>query len=139
MHHSPIISLPPRQESVEQQPLQEIASGSELEATCASCPAEQDVEALLQQYGFRLTFQRGATLPPTRSYLGVQPAQYHYSDPIGTKVLYLAGKDDNTTDRRLPTHASRFWLIVGAQPVTAIHVATALNKRWNMAWSFSTP
>jgi hypothetical protein len=113
---------------------------AELEAFCPTCPAAQDVTAMLARLGFRLEFQmdeqrdHSGQLPPL-------PAQYHYKDDAhSTEVIYLAGRDFpmNEDGHTLPPHASRFWLYVGAD-VQAFHVAmSTLALSYHFTWRGSS-
>ena len=109
---------------------------TELEAFCSTCPAAQDVTALLTGLGFRLEFQmdeqrdHSGQLPPL-------PAQYHYKDDAhGTEVIYLAGRDFpmNEDGHTLPPHASRFWLYAGADAQAFQSVASALVLAYQFTW-----
>jgi hypothetical protein len=111
-----------------------------LEAFCSTCPAAQDVTALLARLGFRLEFQmdeqrdHSGLLPPL-------PAQYHYkNDAHGTQVIFLAGRDFpvNEDGGTLPSHASRFWLYEGADAQAFESVATMLGLTYQFTWRDSS-
>src|SRR5947209_19330654 len=88
---------------------------TELGAFCATCPALEDVTALLARLGFHLGFHMDEQHDHTYE-LPPLAAQYHYKDAHGTEVIYLAGRDYPLNDDGsiLPPHASRFWLYLGA-------------------------
>ena len=112
---------------------------TELEAFCATCPSAEDVTALVAKMGFRLDFQMDAQrdhkyeLPPLA-------AQYHFKDAHGTEVIYLAGRDFpmNENGESLPSHASRFWLYMGADAQASQLVASTLALRWGFTWRDSS-
>ena len=99
---------------------------TEREAFCPICPAAQEVSELLTRLGFHLEFQMGEQRDH-QSQLPSLPAQFHFKDPHGTEVIYLAGRDSPLNDdgEALPPHASRFWLYAGASP-QAFHLAQAM-------------
>ena len=109
---------------------------TELEAFCSTCPAAEDVTALLARLGFRLEFQMDEQRDHT-SQLPPLPAQYHYkADAHGTEVIYLAGRDFpmNEDGCTLPFHASRFWLYPGAD-VQAFQLAiSTLALSYGFVW-----
>ena len=109
---------------------------TELKAFCVTCPAAQDVTALLATLGFRLEFQmdeqhdHSSQLPPL-------PAQYHYKDDTsGTELIYLAGRDFpmNEEGCTLPPHASRFWLYAGADMRAFQSAASMLALSYQFTW-----
>lgn len=113
---------------------------TDLEAFCSTCPAAQEVTALLADLGFRLGFQmeeqrdHSGLLPPL-------PAQYHYkNDASGTEVIFLAGRDFpmNEDGSSLPPHASRFWLYVGADAQAFESVASMLAPAYHFTWCDSS-
>jgi len=106
---------------------------TELEAFCSTCPAAQEVTALLARLGFRLAFQMDEQRSHT-SQLPPLPAQYHYKDTHGTEVIYLAGRDAPLEGEVFPFHASRFWLYTGAH-VQAHHLTlSTLTLTYLLAW-----
>src|ERR1700686_5342854 len=109
---------------------------TELEAFCSTCPAAQDVTALLTGLGFRLEFQMDEQRDHTYQ-LPPLPAQYHYKDDAhGTEVIYLGGRDFpmNENSVPLPPHASRFWLYSGADKQAFQSVASALALAYQFNW-----
>src|SRR5579871_681215 len=88
----------------------------ELQAFCVSCPSLEEVAAPLGKLGFHLDFQMEEQRDH-RSQLPPLPAQFHFKNPYGTEVIYLAGRDFplNEDGESLPPHASRFWLYTGSQ------------------------
>ena len=114
-------------------------SATELEAFCTTCPPPQDVTALLAKLGFHLEFQMDEQrdhqyeLPPL-------PAQFHFKDTHGTEVIYLVGRDFPLNDdgESLPSHASRFWLYIGADAQASQLVASTLTLRWGFTWRDSS-
>ena|SRR5437764_6546157 len=115
-----------------------MATMHELEAFCATCPPAQDVTRVLQQLGFRLTFQLGAITYPPSSDTPLLPAQFHYSDAHETEVIYLAGHDTDPDGRWLPPHASHWWLYPGANPAAAQRVVQVLATTWSFTWCSSS-
>jgi hypothetical protein len=111
----------------------------DLEAFCMTCPAAEEVTAMLQPFGFELTFQMDACIYPAYSATPDLPAQYHYRTKHGTEVIYLAGHDADTDGLRLPDHASRFWLYPGADLDKAERVAPDLARRWRLTWRRVNP
>jgi hypothetical protein len=107
----------------------------ELEAFCSSCPAPNDVEAALQNFGLSLTFTMKAVIRRTAQ-VSI-PAQYHFEGPDGTEILYLAGRDVGDGQIRLPRHRSRFWAIPGADPERYRQVTAALAIQWALHWQRS--
>ena len=103
-------------------------------AFCALCPAQEEVTRTLQGCGFCLTFQMDAVISPAYTQLPALPAQYHYRDPYGTEIIYLAGRDTPLDGERFPAHASRFWLYPGADQGAYQRVASALAVRWGFFW-----
>ncbi|HLI09361.1 MAG TPA: hypothetical protein VKV40_22555 [Ktedonobacteraceae bacterium] len=106
----------------------------EVAGFCLTCPPPQEVAALLQPLGFRLVFQMEATIYPAYAHTPDLPAQYHYKDPFGTEVIYLAGQDSALDGERLPRHASRFWLSPGADLLAYRRVARLLATTWPLTW-----
>ena len=103
---------------------------NELEAFCANWHSPEEVNTVLEKLGFRLVFHMEAQsdhcyqLPPL-------PAQYHYRHESGAEAIYLAGCDTpmHKGESVFPPHASRIWLISGAdQGITRMAMSTlALN------------
>src|SRR5579863_8828958 len=107
---------------------------TELEAFCATCPAAQEVSALLVRLGFRLAFQMDEQ-PDRSSQLPPLPAQYHYKeDASGTEVIYLAGCDTPLAQEVFPCHASRFWLSAGADVQAFQQARSTLALSFQLAW-----
>lgn len=105
------------------------------EAYCSCCPTLQEVERSLQEHGFTLVFQmHGITRRHTETSI---PAQYHFTSPDGTEILYLAGRDVGDRYTRLRPHASRFWVIMGNNPTVAHTVMTVLAARFGLQWQES--
>lgn len=118
-----------------------------LTAFCTSCPKPEEVEKILQNLGFRLSFFLSASSADTstNSSLPPLPAQYHFEDEIGTYITYLAGVDvpcladgeDDPEQRkvyRYPLHASRFWLTPGGRELAARQVRDTLSIAWALNW-----
>jgi hypothetical protein len=106
---------------------------TELEAFCSTCPAAQEVTALLTRLGFRLEFQMDEQRSHT-SQLPPLPAQYHYKDAAGTEVIYLAGRDTPLEGEAFPFHASRFWLYAGAHIQAHELTLSTLTQTYLLAW-----
>ncbi len=103
-----------------------------LEAFCSSCPDPNEVAAVLQGFGFQLTFSMKAAVRRTTT-VSI-PAQYHFDDPDGTEILYLAGRDVGDEKTRLPRHESRFWAFSGADSTRYQLVISILANRWTLHW-----
>lgn len=118
-----------------------------LTAFCLSRPEPEEVEKVLQNLGFHLSFFLAAdeTGTPANSNLPPLPAQYHFEDEVGTYVTYLAGVDapcladdeddpEEYTRYRYPPHASRFWLIPGGHELVTFRVRDTLAALWMLSW-----
>ena len=106
---------------------------TELEAFCSTCPAAEDITALLTRLGFQLEFQMDEQRSHT-SQLPPLPAQYHYRDAYGTEVIYLAGRDTPLEEEAYPLHASRFWLYAGAHAQAHHLTLSTLTLTYQLAW-----
>ena len=106
----------------------------ELEGFCQSCPAPETVISLLEQLGFRLTFQMEAVRYHAWSATPDLPAQFHFQDEQGTEVVFLAGRDTPTDGEHFPPHASRFWISPGADLAAPQRVEQVLANRWGLTW-----
>ena len=108
---------------------------SELHAFCATCPPPEEVVVLLGRLGFHLDFQMEEQRDH-RSQLPPLPAQYHFKDPHGTEVIYLAGRDSplNEDGESLPPHASRFWLYAGADRQAFQWARFTLALSYQITW-----
>ncbi len=104
------------------------------EAFCSICPPVQEVTTKLQALGFHLTFSMKPTIYPPSSATPRLPAQYHYADEHGTEIIFLAGRDYDLDGRRLPPHASHWWIYPGANGVAYQHVVQALAATWPLTW-----
>ena len=104
------------------------------EAFCGTCPDPAEVTDILQAWGFQLTFEMPAMIPPTYAQLATLPAQYHYQDDQGTEVIYLHGRDIDPDGLPLPAHASRFWVYCGRDERASRHIAQVLAQRWVCTW-----
>lgn len=105
----------------------------ELESFGATCPDPREVETVLHEHGFTLTF----SLPVQPGYghnVPNLPAQYHYEDRYGTQIVYLAGQDHEVDGIQLPPHASRWWLTEGSNHLVYIMVQDACTQRWFLLW-----
>ncbi len=107
---------------------------SGLDAFCQTCPAPEAVTILLEGLGFRLSFRMDAIRYPAYTQLPDLPAQYHYTDEHGTKVIYLYGRDTDPDGLPLPEHASRFWVYCGGDERAYRHIAQELATRWAFTW-----
>ncbi len=105
-----------------------------LEAFCATCPAVQEVTAVLQALGLTLTFHMDAVISPEYTQLPPLPAQFHYRDRHASEVIFLAGHDAGLDGVRLPAHASRFWIYPGANAGVAWWIAHTLARKWSLVW-----
>ena len=110
----------------------------DLEAFCATCPAVQEVTAVLQALGLTLTFRMDAVISPEYTQLPPLTAQYHYRDGHASEVIFLAGHDADLDGVRLPAHASRFWIYPGANTGAAWWIAHALASKWSLVWQHVT-
>lgn len=125
-----------------------MTSPVERSAFCSICPSPEAVTDHLARFGLVLTYARPAEMAQDYLHLPPLPAQYHYEDARGTQVMFLAGPDtsclaDDEGDEEVdllpgrnsyPPHASRFWLIPGANELTTHHVQEALAARWAFHW-----
>ncbi len=107
---------------------------TDLHAFCPTCPAPEEVTSVLQELGFRLSFQMDIIVYPAYSQLLDLPAQYHYRDEQGTEVIYLHGRDTDPDGLPLPEHASRFWVYCGRDERAYRRIAKVLVHRWACTW-----
>ena len=108
-----------------------------LEAFCPTCPNAEEVTRMLHNVGFELVFYMGHDASPLYEQLPTLPAQFHFSDSVGTEVIFLAGKDTDLDGGQLPEHASRFWLYLGADRAAHHRIAALLSVRWSFTWQAS--
>jgi hypothetical protein len=121
-------------------------------AFCATCPSPEIVAHLLEPFGLTLTYTRPAETVQEYLHLPPLPAQYHFEDDWGTQVVFLAGTDtplladdesDEEKDGELrvdyPPHASRFWLIPGANQLSTHRVQEALAACLGFRWNVDEP
>lgn len=124
-----------------------MATTKEHSAFCATCPSPEVVAHLLAPFGLTLTYTRPAEVAQEYLHLPPLPAQYHFEDDWGTQVQFLAGPDtplladdEDDEDERpaacvsYPPHASRFWLIHGANHLSARRVQEALSAHLALRW-----
>lgn len=124
-----------------------MATAKEHSAFCATCPAPEAVTGLLAQFGLTLTYTHPPEIAQEYLHLPPLPAQYHFEDDWGTQVQFLAGPDtslladDEDDEDKLPAgrasyphHASRFWLIPGANELVARRVQEALAAQLMFRW-----
>ena len=107
---------------------------TDLHAFCATCPAPEEVTSVLQELGFRLSFQMDAIVYPTYTQLSDLPAQYHYQNDQGTEVIYLHGRDTDPDGLPFPAHASRFWVYCGRDERASRRIVQGLAQRWVCSW-----
>lgn len=119
---------------------------AEHSAFCTTCPSPEDVTHLLARFGLHLTYSRPAETMQLYRDMPPLPAQYHFEDDWGTQVLFLAGPDtpslaDDEDEegvcsayRSYPLHASRFWLIAGANRLRTYRLQDVLSARWALRW-----
>lgn len=121
--------------------------GKACSAFCATCPSPETVTRLLAAFGLTLTYTRPAEDAREYLHLPPLPAQYHFEDDWGTQVQFLAGpdtplladdeddEDDLPAERAIyPPHASRFWLIPGANQLSTRRVQEALTALLGFRW-----
>ena len=114
--------------------VQIMTSAQELEAFSPLCPEPGEVIGVLEGLGLELTFSMDAVIYPAYSQTPDLPAQFHFRAPSGTEVIYLAGHDANTEGVLLPPHASRWWLLSGADLAHYQQVVQTLTARWSLFW-----
>ena len=108
---------------------------NEIEAFCSNYHSPEEVSTILEKLGFRLVFHMEAQsdhcygLPPL-------PAQYHYRHESGAEAIYLAGRDTpmHEGESFFPPHASRFWLICGADEGIAKVAMSTLALNFQLIW-----
>ncbi len=108
---------------------------NEIEAFCSNCHSPEEVNTILEKLGFRLVFHMEAQsdhcykLPPL-------PAQYHYRHESGAEAIYLAGRDTpmHEGETLFPPHASRFWLIGGANEGIIQMTMSTLALNFQLIW-----
>ena len=106
---------------------------TDLTAFCTTCPATDEVTAVLAPLGFILVFQMKADDDHTYLHLAPLPAQFHYRDHCGTEAIYLAGVDQEE-EQPAPPHASRFWLYPGADELAHERATQLLSATWPLTW-----
>src|SRR2546421_12119886 len=98
-------------------------------AFCATCPSPDEVTMALASLGFPLVFQMNADDDQAYLRLTPLPAQFHYREPQGAEVIYLAGMDQED-EQPAPLHASRFWFYAGADECTSERATKLLSATW---------
>jgi hypothetical protein len=106
---------------------------TDLTAFCTTCPAADEVTAVLTPLGFALVFRMEADDDQAYLHLAPLPAQFHYRDDHGTEVVYLAGVDQED-EQPAPLHASRFWLYAGANASAHEQATQVLVTTWSLTW-----